>query len=872
MVQQTNNYEAQPIPSYDEANAQSSRNRSLDERIGLLSRNSQSQTRFPARHARYRPPTVEDATDDDDDELPSSFRSTSCDGIGIHHDDEENRREIEELEIEGPNSGTNRNTWGKRISSLSQRLHIPFRMPFKWKWELRLPQEINWPKVSVNICLVLIRTICIILIVTALYMLLMSDIFAVGTQRMQGQIFDPEKVRIHVQSMMNEDEIRDNLRTLTKADHVAGTKGDFMLAQYLAEFFKRNYLEDVRTEEYEVYLNFPKNGGRKVNLLKEDGAISWSAKIEEDYVYTNPSRPQAMIFHGHSKSGDVTGPLIYANYGSRSDFKVLHDSGISTQGAVALVRHSGNKNNLAMKVKAAELVGFVGCIIYNDPLDDGFLKGDVAPNGRYRPEDSVQAGTVSLTSWAVGDVLTPGWASVPGAERISKENNTALVNIPSISLSSRDAQNLLAAIQGFGEASPEEWRGGIPKIEYWTGNLSSPKVHLVNVQDEVEQQPIWNVLGKISGVEQREKSIIVGNHRDSWQYGASSPGSGTAVMMEIIRIFGDLSHRGWRPLRTIEFASWDGGEYNFIGSTEWVEDHVEDLRKDAYVYLNVDSAVSGSDFHATGNPVFTKSLIEVLKRTSDPRKNKTMIELWQERGCKIDSAEARSDNIAFQDIAGTSSIDIGFTGGVFPFHSAYDNFEWIDAVGDPGFVYHKILAQIWALLILEYSDQLILPFDMSTYSSSLAQWVVNLSDWAENKGINQDGNIPWNIAPLQDAALQFANDTRRFQKWEEEWSAIVYGGGGYETLMMAEHRKSHNNRMANFETHLLDLEEDGGIPNRTQFKHVLFGPQLWTGDEQGFFPAIRDAVLAGEWELVQSQVAKVASVLKKASAKLVGNT
>lgn len=870
MVGPRNGYASPPIPSYEEANGQSSRSRSIDEHAGLLSHNSPPQTGFPTRLARYRPPTVED--DVDESELLSSFRSTSHDWRGVNRVDEEGRRETEELEIEGPNSGNTHSTWGKRISNLSQRLKIPLKMPFKWKWKLRLSQRVNWSKVSLNVCLTLIRCICILLILTAVYMFLMSDIFSVSTQRMPGQMFDPEKVRIHVQSMANENEIRNNLRVLTKADHVAGTKGDYALAQYMSEFFKKNHLEDVRTEEYKAYLNYPTYGGRKIDLINESGEILWTAAIEEDSIYNDPPRQQAMVFHGHSKSGDVTGPLIYANYGSRKDFKVLYDSGISTLGAIAMVKHSGNHSNIGLKVKAAELAGFVGCIVYNDPLDDGFLQGEVAPLGRYRPDGSVQTDTVSLTSWIVGDVLTPGWASVPGVERLSKENNSALVNIPSISLSWRDAQHLLAAIQGFGEFSPEEWRGGIPKIEYWTGNLSSPKVHLINSQDEVEQQPIWNVMGKISGVEQKEKSIIIGNHRDSWQYGASSPGSGTAVMMEIIRIFGDLARRGWRPLRTIEFASWDGGEYNFIGSTEWVEDHAEHLRKNAYAYLNVDSAVSGVDFQASGNPVFTKSLIEVLKRTSDPNKNKTMIDLWQERDSKIGSSKENTDSIAFRNIAGTSSLDIGFSGGPYPFHSAFDNFEWIDTVGDPGFVYHKVLAQIWALLILEFSDQLILPFDMFSYSSSLAEWVMSLGDWAENKGINQDGNTPWNLEPLQHAALKFIDDAKLFEKWAEEWNAIVYGGGGYETVMMAEHRKSHNNRMANFETHLLDLEDGGGIPNRTQFKHTIYGPQPWSEENEAFFPAIRDAVIAGDWNLAQTQIEKAALILNKASIKLVGNT
>jgi hypothetical protein len=334
---------------------------------------------------------------------------------------------------------------------------------------------------------------------------------------------------------------------------------------------------------------------------------------------------------------------------------------------------------------------------------------------------------------------------------------------------------------------------------------------LLNDQDEVDEQPIWNVMGRITGVEQKEKAVIVGNHRDAWVYGATDPGSGTAVMMEVVRIFGDLMQNGWRPLRTIVFASWDGEEYNLIGSAEYVENNIDALRKDAYAYLNVDVAVGGQSFRAAGSPVFRKSLLRALDRTSDPFQNKTMRELWDERGAQLDGLGAGSDYVAFQDIAGTSSLDFGFEGPPYPYHSAYDNFEWMASVGDPGFEYHKVLAQIWALLILEFADRLVLPFDISAYSQSLTKWAIELENWAGSKGANQDGNTPWSTEPLREAVLQFAQDAKTFEKWEMEWDSVVLGGGGYESAIIAAHRKSHNNRMANFETHLLDLEEGGGV-------------------------------------------------------------
>jgi len=283
------------------------------------------------------------------------------------------------------------------------------------------------------------------------------------------------------------------------------------------------------------------------------------------------------------------------------------------------------------------------------------------------------------------------------------------------------------------------------------------------------------------------------------------------VFLEVIRIFGDLINQGWRPLRSIEFASWDGEEYNLIGSTEYVEGHMDALRANAYAYLNVDVAVGGNVFKASGSPVFKKSLLRVLGRVSDPVQNATLRALWDQRGGQLEGLGAGSDYVAFQDMAGTSSLDIGFDGPPHPYHSALDNFEWMSEVGDPGFQYHKLLAQVWALLILEVSDRLVLPFDIAAYSASLTAWAQDLENWAGSKGVNQDGNPTWNTNPLREAVLQFANDAKLFEKWELEWDSVVLGGGGYESSVLAAHRKSHNNRMANFETHLLDLEEGGGV-------------------------------------------------------------
>lgn len=660
------------------------------------------------------------------------------------------------------------------------------------------------------------RVLAILLVMGFLYLLFMSDMFSNMARRLGGgQMFDPESVRIHVQSSIDKDRIRDNLKHFTSYAHLAGSEGDYALAMDTKNLFIKYGLEDVTVDEYYVYLNYPKADGRAVQILGNDGKPTWTAKLEEGELGEGTAGHQTYAFHGHSKSGDVKGPLIYANYGSREDFKRLYDSGIDTKGAIALVKYYGSQGDRALKVKAAELAGFAGCIIYSDPKDDGFLRGDVAPDGRFMPADGVQRGAVSLMSWVVGDVLTPGWESKKGLPRMKPEQTTGLVKIPSLPLAWRDAQVLLQQIKGYGQPCPEEWVGGVPEVgEWWTGNLSGPIVRLKNEQDEVKDQPIWNVYGRIVGVEQPEKSIIIGNHRDAWSYGATDPGSGTAIMMELVRIFGDLLDRGWRPLRTIEFMSWDAEEYNLIGSTEFVENRLESLRQDGYVYINIDTPIVGDEFHASGSPVFQKILYRVIDRVYDPKQNTTLRELWDNRNAQIEGLGAGSDYVAFQDIAGVSSLDLFFDGpgGPYhPYHSNYDNFDWMDAVGDPGFIYHGMMGELIGLLLLELADRPVLPFDMAAYANALYKWVNELVDWSENKGANQDGQMPLDMNVLKEAVLELIDGVASFQDWEHIWQNSVLAANGWEPIRLGSKRCDYNDHMSQFETGLLDISQGGGV-------------------------------------------------------------
>lgn len=793
-------YQAVPIPSYAEATGQPSSSRSdlgdgTDvERQGLLGRDHAS-TRG------YHPPTVESARSSLDD-LESLTSHPDRESV------EELRRELDQMDVDDSASAslTGRNAplrhrFSKQLSSLSRTLSAIQRPFQRYMPSFRFTINLSDTRARLKDqgCIMLLRVFALLLVVTLVYVFFIADVFNINSRMAMGQSYSAASVENFIQGHINETNIAENLRRVTNYTHVAGTEGSFALSKLIEQEFQNAGFDEVSREEFQVYLNYPRKDGRRVAII-DPPSLAWEAKLEEDNA-------KDLIFHGHSKSGNVTGHIVYANFGSREDFKLLADAGVSLDGSIALVRYYGTESDRALKIKAAELAGAAGCIIYSDPSQDGFRKGPAFPEGRYMPSDGVQRGGVSMMSQVVGDVLSPGWASTPGENhRLSPEESSGLPKIPSLPLAWRDAQILLQGLKGHGSKVPNAWVGGVPDVqEWWTGDKGSPVVHLMNLQDEVERQPIYNIHGRINGMDERDKKIIVGNHRDSWCMGSVDPGSGTATFLEVVRAFGELLTYGWRPLRTIEFVSWDGEEYNLIGSTEHVEKEVDDLRANAFAYLNVDVGVAGPDFRVSASPVFERTVLQVLGRISDPYANATLKDLWDKKGSKITPLGAGSDYVAFQDIAGTSSIDFGFEGEPYPYHSCYETYDWMVKFADPDFQYHKILAQFWGLLLLDLSENPMLPFDLEVYGDSIDGWVKDLDKFAKSKKAEVD------MEPMFKAATEMKASAVTFQSWNKLWHDTVWGMGGYESNVMAVQRVNHNARMAAFDTNLLDLEEGGGV-------------------------------------------------------------
>ncbi|KAF1932793.1 Zn-dependent exopeptidase [Didymella exigua CBS 183.55] len=885
-----------PIPSYEEAT--SSRHtrtarRGPDEasddaeRQGLLSPDAPVPASGPSRrNAYYHPPSVQ-SVDDGDSELGSPVRSSA---------DDEQRQILEEMDILDPESADDdgrarrnraRGRFSKRLSSLTSSLsslHLP---RLAWPRRLRpsfarvtdglrpsvafvanrlptVPDEYR-PGWSV------IARLCGLLVIASLvYMLVASEVVPMGGGF--GAQFNAEWVRHEAQKNIEGWRIEKTLEYMTSFDHLAATEGSYVQGQWIEGKFKDAHMDTYTHDEYWVYMNYPqKKAGRSVEVV-EGEAKGWKASLEEPSVY-KPARAQTPAFHALSAAGSVQGPLIYVNYCDTKDFKRLWDSGVDVQGAVALCREYGTQPDLAMKVKAAQDAGVVGVLVYSDPVEDGFTRGTTWPNGKWRPETSLRRASVALSNMILGDPLTPGKPSSKKQDRVPKDKNPGLPRIPSLPLSWKDGQKLLQSLDGIGEKLPEDWKGAVPDVNWFSGHPDkSPRVNLSNHQDEVEQQRITNVFGSIRGLEDTAHKVIIGNHRDSFCFGAADPGSGTAIMLEVVRVLGDLRAQGWRPMRTIEFASWDAGEYNHAGSTEHVEANADSLRENALAYINIDAAVTGDKLWANGSPIFTHAWHRILDRLNDPRMdNKTLKELWDAQGSRVGNLAADRDSAPFQFIAGTSSLDFGFGAKDTPANpmagSCYETFDWIAQHIDPGFLYHQLHAQLLVLLILELSQEPIAPLRITNYAAHLQQEGQKLLDDTEKAGGDYDIAM---FEPLVQSLSALKAKADEFHKWETFWYNQVYATGGFETTSVTMQRINHNAKMGQFETLLLDLPtgptdtSPRGLPGRQQFKHVVFAPSLHNARESSVFPFARDALEKLDWKRAKDAIRMTADYLNRA--------
>jgi N-acetylated-alpha-linked acidic dipeptidase len=611
---------------------------------------------------------------------------------------------------------------------------------------------------------------------------------------------------------------REHLRRLTLVPHIAGTKEDYDTAIYVRDQL-RSYGLNAELKEYEVWLNYPNTP----TVLELITTRRQKLNVEEAVVKNDPTSSNPKItplFNGFSPSGDVTGPVVYANYGLPDDYEDLKKAGVDVKGKIVIVRYGNSFRGV--KAKVAEDHGAIGCIIYSDPADDGYMQGDVYPKGPWRPVASGQRGSVQYLFDYPGDPLTPGRPAIQGVPRLKPEEATDLTRIPVQPVAYDVARTILEPLKG--PVRPRGFQGGLP-FPYHLGGTNDVKLRLKTDMD-YKQRTIWDVVATIDGNEEKNRWVILGNHRDAWVFGAVDPNSGSSAMLEVGRGFGQLLKAGWKPRRTIILCSWDAEEYGLIGSTEWAEELAPELKEKAVAYLNLDAAVSGAHFGASSVPSLWKLMRAVTRDVKDPKTGKTVYQQWQDRARedrseeeKITGGEARigplgsgSDYTPFLQHLGIASTDMGFGGDYGVYHSAYDSFYWMDHFGDPGFRYHVAAAQVWGTLAMRLADADGLSFDYTDYASEIREFFKQALKLARLR--NLAGSL--DDKAMTEAIDDFAKEAERVEKSRQD--AI---------------RSSDRAKLAKINDALVQAERQfidaRGLRGRAWYKHQIYAPGFYTG-------------------------------------------
>ena len=700
--------------------------------------------------------------------------------------------------------------------------------------------------------------------------------------------------------------LRAYMPRLAARPHHVGSPYDKDNAEWMLAKLKEWGL-DAKIERFDVLFPTPKE-----RALEMVSPTKFTAKIEEPAEAADPTSSQKSeqlpVYNAYSTDGDVTAPLVYVNYGIPDDYTVLDRLGISVKGAIVIARYGGSWRGIKPKVAAEH--GALGCLIYSDPLDDGYAQGDTFPTGPYRNSNGAQRGSVMDMPTYPGDPLTPGIGATPDAKRLALKDAKTITKIPVMPISYGDAQPMLAALKG--PVAPAAWRGALP-ITYHIGPGPS-RVHL-KLAFNWDLKPLYNVIMTIPGAVYPDEWIIRGNHHDAWVNGAEDPVSGANVLLEEARAMSILLKQGWKPKRTIVYALWDGEEPGLLGSTEWAETHALELKQKAAVYINTDGngrgflGVEGShtlerfvntvakdiDDPETGGSVWKRQQARALA-SQDPTDNTPR--LTAERTAvrtrpdlRIGALGSGSDFTAFLDHLGIASLNMGFGGedGGGIYHSIYDDFYWYTHFADTDFKYGKALAQTVGVSVLRLADSELLPFDFDNFTDTIKNYVNEVKALAQLKrdqiiernrliddGVYQAVDDPQrklaipakeavplflNFAPLDNAVAALQRVTEQYNKALAQ--ATDNGGSALARTAL----RDVNARLILVERSLT-LKE--GLPNRPWFEHQIYAPGFYTGYGVKTLPAVRESIEQKDWKLADESIAKVGRVLENSGEIIQG--
>jgi N-acetylated-alpha-linked acidic dipeptidase len=628
----------------------------------------------------------------------------------------------------------------------------------------------------------------------------------------------------------------------------------------------------------------------------------YTLKLDEPVIpsdpTTNQKSEQLPTYNAYSIDGDVTGPLVFVNYGLPKDYEELERLGVSVKGAIVIAKYGNSWRGIKPKVAAEH--GAIGCLIYSEPKDDGYFEEEVFPQGPMRNSNGVQRGSaMDFASNNPGDPLTPGYGATPNGKRLDIKDAGSITKIPVLPISYADAQPLLAALKG--PVVPEAWRGALP-ITYHVG-AGPTKVHL-KVQSNWDIKPVNDVIAKIPGAVTPDEWVIRGNHHDAWVNGAEDPTSGQMVLLEEARALGELLKQGWKPRRTIIYCAWDGEEPMLLGSTEWVETHADELRKNAVAYINTDGNDRGF-LLLEGTHSLERIMNDTAREVSDPETGMSVLkrlnlasihdaksadernEFRQRRDMRLGALGSGTDYTAFVDHLGIPALNIGF-GGESPqgiYHSIYDDFYWYTHFSDTDFVYGRALAQTVGSTVMRLADAEILPYEFNNVADTVRKYNTELQKLLKDK---QD-EIAEQNKQLEEGAFKAADDPKKptiaprhkdippfinFAPLQNAVDTLTRSADRYEKALAAAQSKAGetassaalnalNQKLIATERALIN---DAGLPRRPYYKHLLYAPGVYTGYSPKTIPGVREGIELERYAEAEQEVVRVSKALTAEAA------
>ena len=633
---------------------------------------------------------------------------------------------------------------------------------------------------------------------------------------------------------------------LASETHVAGTPAQVRTRDYVIAQMKQWGLETaVRT--YDVWMPIP----TAVHLWRVDGGVK-ALSLPEPPVKGDPSSGQAqyLTVNGYSGVGDVTGDVVYVNYGLIEDYAQLDAIGVSVKGKIAVARYG--RSFRGIKAREAEKHGAIALIIYSDPQDDGYVRGDVFPEGPMRNPSGVQRGSVLNVD---GDPSTPGYPSTEGAKRLSQDQMD-VPHIPVIAIGYANATQLLRDLRG--TAIPaQQWQGGLP-FRYHVG--PGPVRARLEVRDDRATKgykKIYDTFGIVRGSEYPDQLVIIGGHRDAWGPGAADNVSGTVSVLEAAHAVADEVKRGHRPLRTIVFATWDAEEWGLLGSTEYVEDDSLRLLKGGVAYLNQDVAAQGVQFGGGGSPSLRSTLRDVAREVPDPNGKGSVYEQWRKAAQVADTAEPAmgdpgggSDFAGFYNHLGIPIAEWGFGGAGGVYHSQYDDLTWMSKFGDPGYKYHAAAGRIGAAMVLRLANAPIVPYDYVEFAQTMQTYLPGIEKalaakhWAST------------MAPVRDALNRFTSAAQAYVAARDQ---LLAGTPSADALAKT------NDALRDVER---SLTRPQGLVNREWFRNLIYVADEDNGYANMVFPTVNEAMRAGDAERTSREIADLATHFDAATAAL----